>query len=173
MNDSPESIFQFFEILIVYLYGFERRHLGKRRFLLDEDGADLALAGSREDAGVVDRSTAQFGWNGRAGTGVHQRSARRETLLEVLDVEQAVTIGIMGEIDGRIETGYDHPTAIELQLDELRIGEADEFIVSRRGAVVFELEVMVVVTELEAGLLHLLADFVELLGVPIPVIDGE
>ena len=92
---------------------------------------------------------------------------------KILDVQQAVALRIFGQVRHRILTRHRRPPAIQLQLHQPRIGQPQEFIVARHAVVGLPLKIVIVIRELQAFLLDLLPHFVELLGIPLPVIQRQ
>ena len=71
------------------------------------------------------------------------------------------SLRIFLEVPDRVVAGKNHPTAVDLELDELRIRLLQQHVIAdRAAALVNEFEVMVMVCELQAGAARAVANSV-------------
>ena len=93
--------------------------------------------------------------------------------VEILDVQHRDSRRILREVFDGVVAGDGDPAAIHFEGNEFGISEFDELVV---GHGVFQLAKfggVVVIAEAHAVRLDLGADLVELLGVPLPIGEGE
>jgi len=77
---------------------------------------------------------------------------------------------MLAQIGRRIVTRHRHPWAFKFKGDKIGLRPAKNLIIAHGAAEPFDLQVMLAIAELNASLLGLLSDSVEVLGVPLPVV---
>lgn len=164
---------EFQHVVGVNLEGFEGWDV--EGLLLDEVVLDLTWFDGFEDGGKIGGAAAELGGFGMAG------GCGCGGGFEVFDVQHGDAVWVLAQVGDWISAADGDPAAVHLEGDEGGIGEAEEVVVGddfclcggRCGADGGELGDMVVVAEFEAGCFDLRAGLVELLGVPVPVVEGE
>jgi hypothetical protein len=107
-------------------------------------------------------SGAEFGGDGWVGVG-----------LEVLDVKHGDAGGVVFEVFDGVSTTDDDPAAIHFEGDLGGIGDAEELVVGDDAVDGVKFGCVVVIAETDAGGVDFFAEYVELVGVPAPVVEGE
>jgi hypothetical protein len=141
-------------------------------FLFDEEVLNGTGADGFEDGGVVRGALAKLGGGRWIADGAAPCAA-----FEVLDVEHLDAVRVGAEVVLGATAADGDPAAVHFKDDEFGIGVVQEEVVGDGGGLVVglrsKLHGVVVIAELEAGLVDLLAPAVELFGVPFPVVESE
>ena len=91
--------------------------------------------------------------------------------LKVFDMQQREAAGMIPEVFDRVLAGKSGPEAIHFHLHQALVGRAQQFVISRYAIENLELEIVIVISELQAALAALFAEAVEKLRGAFPAVE--